>query len=354
MIDQPQPRRYLFYAEHNYCYDVLRPIQRVLVDRGDETAWLPVGDEFNREYLTPDEKCFSHVQEAIDWNPCAVMVPGNFVPKFIPGIKVFTNHGLISEKRRIRDGVIYHFMERGLFDLYIQQGRSSTTRWQEMAEERGYFEVVECGFPKLDPLFDGSLKKTPSDVPVVFFASTFSPRLTAAPVLVDTIKKLSEQKDWKWLVNFHPKMPADVIDRYRAIQNERLQVVEGNEVLPLLMDGDVMLCDTSSIISEFVLLKKPVVTFKNSDPKSFMIDIQNPGQLESALERALSRPPEIMTAIEQHIQETHPYTDGLSSQRAIDATDRMVESGISHLKPKPRNLVRHWKMRRKLHYYRFF
>lgn len=350
-MSQRPTRRYLFYVEQNYCYGILRPIQRVLKGRGDEVAWLPVGAEFDRNGFKEGEKVFGHVSEAIEWNPCAVMVPGNFVPGFIPGIKVMVAHGLLSEKRRKKDGVLYHFIERGLFDLYISHGPSTTSYWQKQAAELGYHEVAECGWSKLDPLFDGSLKKSPSDVPVIYFASTFSQRLTAAPVLVDTIRDLSQQHDWKWLINFHPKMPVEITNLYRAIQSDRLEVVESHDTLPLLMNGDVMLCDTSSIISEFALLQKPVVTFRNSNPKPYMIDVREPQDVGPALSRALTRPPEVMELINAHSLETHPWNDGHSSERVIAATDRLVDSGIGHLKPKPRNLIRHWKMRKDLDYF---
>lgn len=345
------PQRYLFYVEQNYCYSILRPIQQVLLRRGDHVGWLPVGEEFDSSEFKDDEKVFKHVREAIEWNPCAVMAPGNFVPDFIPGIKVMVTHGLISEKRRKKDGVVYFFIERGLFDLYITHGPSTTQKFEEMARERGHFEVAECGWSKLDPLFDGSIRKNESDVPIVYFASTFSPRLTAAPQLVDTVRELSEQQDWKWLVHFHPKMPKEVADLYRAIQSENLQFVEGHDTLQLLMDADVMLCDTSSIIAEFILLQKPVVTFRNNGPKPYMINVTKPGQVGPALERALTRPAEIMQEISTATIETHPGNDGLCSQRVVDATDRLVQSGTGHLKPKPRNLIRHWKMRRELGYF---
>ncbi len=348
------PRRYLFYVEQNYCYGILRPIQKVLRRRGDEVAWLPVGGEFDRTGFERGERVFGHVREAIAWQPHAVMVPGNFVPGFIPGVKVMVTHGLISEKRRKKDGVVYSFIERGLFDLYVTHGPNTTGRWREMARAAGYFEVAECGWPKLDPLFDGSILRTPSEAPVVYFASTFSPRLTAAPRLVETIRGLLDAHDWHWRIHFHPKMPAAVTDRYRQIAGDRLQVVEGHDTLQLLCDADVMLCDTSSIISEFALLQKPVVTFRNLDPKPYMIDVRDPAEVGPALERALQRPPPLMEAIARHAAETHPWNDGRSSERVVEATDRLIDSGLGHLAPKPRNRIRHLKMRRTLAYYRPF
>jgi CDP-glycerol glycerophosphotransferase (TagB/SpsB family) len=223
-----------------------------------------------------------------------------------------------------------------------------------MARESGCFEVAECGWSKLDPLFDGSMRRTPSPVPVIYFASTFSPRLTAAPRLVATVAGLLERHDWRWLVHFHPKMPAEVTDRYRAIACERLRVVEGHDTLQSLMNADVMLCDTSSIISEFALLEKPVVTFRNLSPQPYMIDVREPAEVGPALERALQRPAPLIEAIAAHARDTHPWRDGRSSERIVAATDRLVESGVAHLKRKPRNFVRHWKMRRALHYYRLF
>jgi hypothetical protein len=347
------PRRYLFYVEENYCYGILRPIQRVLLDRGDEVAWLPVGPRFDRGSFLAGETVFRHVRQAIAWNPCAVMAPGNFVPDFLPGIKVMVTHGLISEKRRFKDGAVYSFIERGLFDLYITHGPNTTGRWQEMARAAGYFEVAECGWSKLDPLFDGSLEKSASATPLVYFASTFSHRLTAAPHLLTTVRSLLEQEDWRWVVHFHPKMPPDITARYRAIQSEKLHVAQGHDTLRLLMDADVMLCDTSSIVSEFATLRKPVVTFRNLSPQAYMINVTSKAGIGAALRHALSRPADVMRAIDRHVSETHPWNDGLCSRRVVAATDSLVERGLGHLRPKPRNLLRHWSMRRALHYYGF-
>ena len=343
-------KRYLFYIEHNYCYGILRPVQDAIRRRGGETAWLPVGPEINAGFLHPDEHRFKHVCEAIDWNPYAVLVPGNEVPAFLPGLKIEVFHGLNSGKRRRRDGVQYHFIIRGLFDLYCTHGPNTSGRFEAMAAKSGHFRVTQTGWSKLDPLFDGTCPADKEARPVILFASTFSPRLTAAPQVLETIKTLADKARWKWLVNMHPKMPPEIVKSYRAIEGENLEFAETDDVMPLLARADAMLCDTSSILSEFLVLHKPAVTFRTARPADYLIDVQRPDEIESALKQALGRPPQLMEHIRRYAKETHPYRDGKSSERTLDAIDTLAESGLQGLKRKPPNLHRHWKMRRLLGY----
>jgi len=343
-------QRYLFYIEHNYCYEILRPIQDAIRRRGGETAWLPVGPEINADFLQPDERRFKHVSEAIDWNPYAVLVPGNEVPQFIPGLKVTMFHGLISSKFRRRDGVQYHFIIRGMFDLYCMHGPNTTVKFEQLARKHGHFRVAETGWSKLDPLFDGSCPRNEGDRPMILFASTFSRRLSAAPHVLETIKALAVKGRWKWLVNLHPKMSAEIVESYRAIQGDNLEFAETDDVIPLLARADAMLCDTSSILSEFLVLHKPAVTFRTAQQEDYLIDVQQPDEIESALEQALSYPAGLIKHIQRFADEIHPYRDGKSSERTLDAIDDLAESGLQGLKRKPFNLHRHWKMRRLLNY----
>jgi CDP-glycerol glycerophosphotransferase (TagB/SpsB family) len=348
------PRRYLFYVEDNYCYSILRPLQDEIRARGDEVAWLLVGTDIDPAGLHPDERVLKDVRDAIAWNAGVVFVPGNQVPSFIPGIKVTSFHGLISGKRRFKDGENYHFIIRGMFDLYCTHGPNTTGRFRELAQQHGHFDVAETGWSKLDPLFNGSVERTGDERPVIYFASTFSPRLSAAPVLLETVRALAETRDWRWVVNFHPKMSPEVVERYRAIDTPNLEFVDTDDILPLLVNADVMLCDTSSIITEFAILQKPVVTFRNLDPQPFMINVTEADGIGPALEKALTRPPELMDKIAALAAQSHPYFDGLSSRRTLEAADRMAAEGLGKYKRKPLNLIRHYKMRRQLNYFRFF
>lgn len=346
-------KRYLFYIEHNYCFAILRPVQEAIRRRGGETAWLLAGSEMNPDFLRPDEHRFMHVSEAIDWNPYAVLVPGNEVPKFLPGLKVTMFHGLVSSKFRRRDGVQYHFIVRGMFDLYCMHGPNTTGKFEELAQEHGNFRVAETGFCKLDPLFDGTCPPNEGDRPVILFASTFSKRLSAAPHVLETIRAMADKGRWKFLVNMHPKMPQEIVDSYRAIQTENLQFPDTDDVTPLLAQADVMLCDTSSIASEFLCLHKPVVTFRTSEPKPYLMDVQQLDEIEPALEKAMGHPEDLMEDIHRFAAETHPYRDGKSSERTLDAIDDMIETGLDGLKQRPMNIYRHWKMRRMLDFPKF-
>lgn len=349
-------KRYLFYIAQNYSYAILRPLQKVILARGDEVSWFLEGREVNGEFLKASENQLLSIDDVKAWQPDAVFVPGNVVPRFIPGVKVGVFHGFNAGKMNHK-GREDHFEIRDCFDLYCTQGPATTLPFIRLAEKFGTFKVAETGWPTLDPMFtdnvDNPYKRDCDNRPTVLFCSTFSRSLSCAPVVFEQIKAMSQQGNWRWLVQFHPKMSKEIVERYKSLENENLTFVETDNVLPLLQAADVMLCDTSSILIMFLLQGKPVVTFKNHTQMRHLLNVEQLEDIQPALEKVLTRPPELMAEIEQYCDEIHPYRDGLSSERVLAATDNLIENGVADLKPKPLNLLRHFKMRRKLGYWKW-
>jgi CDP-glycerol glycerophosphotransferase (TagB/SpsB family) len=341
-------KKYLLYGSERYALAILRPLQDAIQRRGGEAAWFFDGP--GAADLVEGERLLD-VRGVRDWKPDAVLTPGNHLPHFFPGVKVEVFHGFDAGKPR-------HIYIRGFFDLYCTTGPRDTAQFQALADELGHFSVAETGWPKLDPMFKrDALREIAGPLPpvreppVILYHSTFSPSWSAAETLYEEVKRLSRDGRWKWIVTFHPKMPAETVARYKALQNEHLRFAEDDNILDLFPQVDMMCSDTSSALSEFLLTGKPVVTFRNRRPGPQLIDIDQADQFEPAIERALSRPPELMQAIAEFGQAIHPDRDGRSSERVLDAIDAFIAAGGRNRRPKPANLWRKLKLRRRIGYW---
>ncbi|TMP07901.1 CDP-glycerol--glycerophosphate glycerophosphotransferase [Pseudoalteromonas sp. S3178] len=345
-------KKYLMYISQNYSYAILRPLQAQILAHGGEVRWFLAGSEVNPSFLSSDEQRLHTISDVRSWKPDITYIPGNIVPSFIPGKKVAVFHGFNSEKRS-SEGNRGHFTIRGCYDLYCTQGPNTTERFTELALQHGFFKVTETGWPTLDPLFSDSQSNPYSSNdprPTLLICSTFSRKLSLAPKLYEQIKRFSEQGKWRILMQFHPKMPSEWVDKYKALSNENLTFIETDNVLPLLKAADVMLCDTSSILLMFLLLRKPVVTFCNQKPMPHLLDVTQADEVEAAIEHALTKPKNLMQHIESYCQELHPYTDGQSSQRVLNAANEFLHKN-EKLKPKPLNLFRNLKMRKEFNFW---
>jgi len=343
--------RYLLYAQQNYAYQILRPLQREIHARGGQAAWLLPGSSASPHYLKPDELRLPDVSAAIAWQPDAVLVPGNLVPAFLPGIKVAVFHGFNVAKATRRDDR-GHFNIRGCFDLYCTQGPNTTETFRQLAQQHRHFCVQETGWPALDPLFDGPALTDTDPRPCIMLCSTFTKALSCAPYLLDSLRRLSQENRWRWLVQFHPKMDKRISEAYKALQNENLRFIETDDITPFLRSADVMVCDTSSVMYMFMAQRRPVVTFRNQSrgSREHLIDIDDPDDLEKSIELALTRPASLMQKIDAWIAQTHPYPDGRASARVLDAVEAFHNNPPS-LAAKPLNLLRNLKQRSRLGYW---
>ena len=345
-------RHYLFFVNQPYAYSILRPLQAEIRRRGGRVAWFVAG--CSSAPLQPDEHLLCTVDEARAYPAVATFVPGDWVPHFLPGIKVEVFHGLARNKRgHATEDASDHYTIRGWFDLYCTHAATDTAKFSALAAEHGHFRVNCTGWPKLDPLFSAGAPAGPrlratDEPPVVFFASTFSRNITSAPALAGVIGRLATTGKWRFIVTLHPKMNAEIVQRYRDMSGPNLRFVESNaDLLPLLPEADVMLCDTSSIMFEFMFLDRPVVTYRSRMAGPYLLDVQDVEAVEPALAQALERPPALLESARALCEELHPFRDGHSSARVLDAVDEVLATGPTP-RAKPLNLWRKLKMRRRL------
>ncbi len=341
--------RFLIYISQPYSIPIGRPLQEEIFSRGYEVKWF-CDEVSTQKYLSEDEKLLRTIEEVKLYHPDVLLAATNIVPDFFPGIKVQIFHGFSVGKRSASKG---HFNIRGFFDLYCTQGPSTTKPFEVLLKKHNYFQVVETGWSKMDPLFP--LEKTPShDLKTIMISSTFTTRLSLAKNddVVKELDRISRLGKWKFIAVLHPKMEKKIVEKFQAMQHEYFTFYDTTDLIPLYKQADMMLSDTTSAITEFVLQKKTVVTINNNQPAPYMINISSSEEIEDALAYALTQPKEIMDALESFILETHPYTDGKSSARVIDACLKFLEE--KSIKRKPLNLLRRYKIRKKLNYWHLF
>lgn len=348
-------KRFLFYISQNYSFAILRPIQSLLEERGDQVYWFFEGDAVNEEYLSNDEEKLSTMEQVFKFNPEVVLAPAQSIPSFLPGLKVSVNHGFHIGKKD-RKGNNDHFKLRGCFDLICTQGPDTTLPFKFLQNKHKFFNVIETGWSAMDPLFATSVTQPKKDKPIILYCSTFSSRLTSTQALLPIIKKLKGTRKWNWMIQFHPKMDEETIFSYQALQGDSLTYIETDNIIPLLLQADVMVCDTSSVIPMFLLLNKPVVSYNNIAPGPHLLDIKDRDKLESTINYALTYPHRLMREIKKYSDHIHPYRDSKSSQRVVDAIDEVL-LGMHPVKNRSllihiRNIIKNIKFRKRLNYWR--
>ncbi|MBT8320211.1 MAG: CDP-glycerol glycerophosphotransferase family protein, partial [Eudoraea sp.] len=212
-------------------------------------------------------------------------------------------------------------------------------RFQELQHKHKDFEVIETGWPKLDVYAHDRLRykdekqallEAHNASKLLLYAPTFSPRLTSAPALLTEILDLARDKEYLILIKFHDLMDPKWIKAYKeAIAGVRNVILkEEKNIVKLLLQADLLISDTSSVIYEFLLLDKPVVSFKTIAEKVLWDNSNKYSSLKIMVEENLEQ--DKFAEERKYIKDQfHPYDDGKSAKRMVEVAQGLIqEKGV--------------------------
>jgi len=344
--------KFLIYISYSYAIPIGTPLENEISGRNHKVKWFCDHEEGLKK-LTTKENVLPLIQDVVDYAPDIVLTATNNVPDFITGLKVQIFHGFNAQKRPSKKNKFSHFRIRGFFDLYCTQGPSTTKFFEVQQQAHPHFKVVETGWPKVDPLFSITNDETQNLVPHILIASTFTQRLSLAydEEVFDEIKKLVKTKKYHFIMVLHPKIPKSLVEKWKTLVGDNFIYYDTTDLIPLFQKSDIMFADTTSAIQEFVLQKKPVVTYRNHTNQNYLINVSEATKIAEKLNYALTNPMDIIDNIKVFILELHPYFDGKSSKRVIDESILFLHADKSGYKKKPLNLIRKYKIRKQLGYF---
>jgi CDP-ribitol ribitolphosphotransferase / teichoic acid ribitol-phosphate polymerase len=320
--------RVVLFCANPYAFGIMKPLHDALVRLQHTVLWY-IPEKITSQFpFTGSFSIVSSIKDVDSFKSDALFVPGNEVPHYLRGVKVQIFHGLAGEKQG-------HFRIRNYFDLYLTQGPYFTERFQQLAKKHRDFAVTETGWCKLDPLYQNheayqqerdQLLSTTGKKKLLLYAPTFSPSLTSATDSQKEIFELAAQHDIYLMIKFHDLMDPQIIGQYKsAARNvKNVAVMEDRNILKYLIMADMMISDTSSVVYEFILLNKPVVTIRSSAETINWRDIPSASGLVEAVNHELVHD-DFKEARLTTIRTYHPYTDGKSSERMIEATEAYIK-----------------------------
>lgn len=339
--------KFVLYCLNNYAFAILHPIKEVLIEKEHNFIWY-IAPKIENDFPYKDNSYTTSIKDLKAYNSDVIFAPGNEVPYFLRGLKTQIFHGLAGEKKG-------HFRIRQYFDLYLTQGPYFTNRFNELKEEHKDFDVIETGWPKLD-VYNKNIKELSqykktllgnnNAEKIILYAPTFSPKLTSAPHLLDEVKALSENKSYLILLKFHPLMDEEWVEQYKKLAEQTNNIIyqTENDITKFLIISDLLMSDTSSVVYEFMLLDKPVITLNSISTNIVWNDLKSYQNLTQEVKLTFENDA-FAESRKNIIRDYHPYNDGQSAKRMVEAVETYLES---HKVPEKRKISTFRKL--KTHY----
>jgi len=215
------------------------------------------------------------------------------------------------------------------FDLFLLTSETEVAEAMEIGINK-----AQCGgFPKSDSLFNQSpidLQKFKNelfnnDKPTVLFSSTWNESgVSGVHFWYNQLNELTNE--YNILVTLHPWVSKEFSDVIRKCKDVKL--IDLVDLSRYMLISDVLISDTSSIIAEYSLLDKPIITFKipaqGRLPESIVnmldeatIRIEDFSQLNNAINSAIRNPNELSIHRKKNLKIM--FADGLGEHGLLAA-----------------------------------
>jgi len=329
--------KFLFYISKKYSIPIIEPIAEYLKQTDHDYAFFVSGKV---QAFLPENWQSAEVHTSVitakTFNPDFVLVPGNFVDFRLPGINVQLFHGLGVEKPS-------HYKIRHFFDVYCTSGPFVTERFLKLKRQYKYFEIIETGWPKVDHILSfpiaelASKSEIPLNKKIILFAPTHSNKMQSASELMEIIPKIIRDNEF-WMIKFHELMGKELIKTFKRELGSNVYFINSYDITPYMHAADVLISDTSSVLYEFMLLDKPVITFKTQSRFDKGMNIHDPIVLRDAIDWSLKNPQEHSEQRKSHLLEINPYLNGKISENLITKLIKN-KNKFSNIR-KPMNLIR--------------
>jgi len=327
----------ILFCKKRQSFEILKPLADEVDKRKFEYIWY-IDPKLFTEFPYKRMMHTNSLEYLSEFSPDVIFTPETIVPYWLMGLKVHLFNSLIFDEEKFSKMLDY-------FDLYLTPGPKFTTHFEKLAEKYKTFSVIETGWPKLDTLFNiaedeiiswekNKLLSEYNVKYIVLYAPSSDENLTSAKVLKDAIVKLSSRKDILFLVYFDEDMKQEIIDEYKQIDTKNIKILEDRNISKNMHIADLLISDTTSFIYEFILLDKPVLSVDTKLQDITWLNVSPSGVYLNVIRTLENRVP-TRTRREQTIKNYHPYKDGKSSQRVIDAVLRYLKE---HKIPRERKL----------------
>ena len=267
--------RIVLFCENKYAVDILLPIyQEAVKSETNHILWYVHLPKIPVFPLDGKVVYTYSMQEVYDFSPEAIFVPGNIVPYYLPGVKIQVFHGYAAEKKD-------HWVIRRYFDTYFTQG------------------------PFL-------------------------------PALKEALLHLVKMRDVVLLLKLHPLTKKEWVDEYKQLAEQEEHIIweDGFNVTKYQLMSDVMISDTSSTVYEFLLLGRPVITYRTIAKDIYWTDITDTSQLTDAFE-SVQHDENAIAKRRWVVDNYDPYLDGNVARRMLEAAEDYIRR---HGVPRERKL----------------